>query len=269
MDGIYFPAETEVAREGCHPVGLKGRRQDSSLHSFPLSPQTTPWGEILPRPGAPTDYKALRDQILVLYGRFVHEFFQRVLHVRGEKLKEMTQDFFVFVLEKDVLKNVTYDKNFRGFLKLACRRFYINRFKAGRAQCRTSEREEALGDRELASPKGAIPEQQFFELFDQEERKRYLEEATSRVRETLRAGGGTVELDLLLAHIGAEGKEPEDYATLARKYTLGVSDVRNRLTKARKLFREALLALAGERSADPETELRELGLYAYLGSAGD
>jgi hypothetical protein len=250
-------------------VGSKGRRQDSSLHSFPYSPQTTPWGEILPRPGAEVDFKALRDQVLVLYGRFVHAFFQRVLNLHGEKLKEFTQDFFVFVLEKDVLKNVTYDKNFRGFLKLACRRFYINRLKAGRAQCRTSEREEALGDREISSPRGAIPERQFFELFDQEERKRYLEEATARVREVLRSGAGTVELDLLIDHVGTDGRPPEDYAALARKYTLSTSDVRNRLTKARKLFREALLKLAAERSADPEAELRELGLHAYVSPLKD
>jgi len=251
-------------RPGRVTVGSKGRRQDSSLHSFPPSPQTTPWGEILPKSGSDASPKALRDQILVLYGRFIHAFFQRVLGIHGEKLKEYTQDFFLFVLEKDVLKNLTYDKNFRGFLKLACRRFYINKLKAGRAQCRTTEREEALGDREIASPKGAIPEHQFFALFDQEERKRYLEEANSRVRERLRSAGGTVELDLLLDHIGAEGQGGGDYATLAGKYSLSISDVRNRLTKARKLIREALLALASERSPDPESELRDLGLYEYV-----
>lgn len=237
----------------------KGRRQDSSLHGFPRSPQSTAWGEILP--GGTADPEALHGRLLVLYGRFIHQFFRNVLGLHGDALKDATQDFFLHVIEKGTLQKLRRQESFRGFLRLACRRYYLNRLESSRAQRRDVRREESLGERE-------IPEDRFFDLYDAEERRRTLDLALERVRETLRDRGQEPLLELLKDHAGAEGREPEDYAALARKFGLSVSDVRNRLTKVRTLLREALLHGAAQRSKDPEGELRELGLHAYLAKPG-
>lgn len=247
----------------------KWRRRDSSLHGFPASPQTTPWGEILPDPEAgPVDPELLHRRLLVLYGRFIHQFFKNVLDLHGDPLKDVTQEFFLHVLEKETLKRVTYRDNFRGFLRLACRRFYINWVKSSRAKRRDTRRRESLGDRDLPADRSLIPEDRFFAIYDAAERKRYLDMAMEKVRDLLREDGQEAELDLLRDHVGADGREPEEYSLLTGKYGLSESEIRNRLTKVRKLLREALLALAAQRSKDPEGELRELGLHRYIANRG-
>ncbi|HEX7899991.1 MAG TPA: hypothetical protein VF950_19650 [Planctomycetota bacterium] len=235
----------------------KRGRRDSSLHGFPLSPGSTPWGEILPDgPGAAPDRDALHGRLVVLYGRFIHQFFKNVLGLKGDALKDATQDFFLHVLEKESFKGVRTRDSFRGFLRLACRRFYLNRLAASRAGRRDVRRTEALA--------GDVEESRFFELYDREERNRYLEMAVEAARDGLRRDGEEGLLELLKERAGSEEREGEDYAALAAKHGLSVSDVRNRLAKARRRLREALLALAQQRSPDPEAELRELGLHRFL-----
>lgn len=234
----------------------KRSRQDSSLHGFPVSPASTPWGEILPdAPGAAPDPKALHARLVVLYGRFIHQFFKNALGLRGDALKDATQDFFLHVLERETFKGLRVRDSFRGFLRLACRRFYLNRVEASRAKKRDVRRAESLTV--------DIAEDRFFELYDREERVRYLEMAVEAARDGLRRDGEEELFDLLKEHAADVGGTT-DYAALATRHGMSTSDVRNRLAKVRRRLRESLVELARQRSPDPEGELRELGLQAFL-----
>ncbi|HXX93996.1 MAG TPA: hypothetical protein VEN81_10200 [Planctomycetota bacterium] len=244
-------------------MGKKGYSGDSSLHGFPRSPESTPWSVILPGSKGPIDPEVLHGRLVVLYGRFIHLFFRTALGLHGEKLKDVTQEFFRYLLETRAFTGLERG-NFRGFLRLVCRRFYINRLKADHALRRDVGRNEAMGERDLAADPSAIPEVQFFEMYDATERRRYLDMALEKVREKLRDEGKEMEIDLMIDHGGTEGEKPMSYSELSEKYSMSEDTIRNKLTKVRNLLRSALLKLAAERSGDPESELRDLGLDPYL-----
>lgn len=234
---------------------MTGRKRpaDSSMAHLPSGPAgahwpDTPWSRLLKwNELNAQDRKAVLDRLVLLYYKPVYRFFQRVLGLHGDDLTNLTQDFFTRLIDKDFLKNLRYEKNFRAFLKVACRRHYINWLEARRDPA------HPLGDRDVAEKTDV--------LVDEELRGGYLEEAKERVRRQLLAEGKTAYVQVFEARLGPDAP---DYAAIAARVGKRVYDVRNYLSKARALFREALLALAAERADDPEQELRELGLLDFL-----
>jgi DNA-directed RNA polymerase specialized sigma24 family protein len=235
-----------------------GRRDDeSSLRGFPSDPGGRPW------PSTPwtllRGWKALageerrraQDRIARLYYKPVRRFFGRVLGVRGADLSDLAQDFFVRFLELDFPGRLRHEGSFRGFLKVAARRFCASWRERHRARAGSLDGLDAPAPREE-------------EILDEELRRDYLEAAEARVRAVLAAEGKDAYLKVLDARLRGDGDgKPPEYADIAREIGRGVFDVRNYLNRIRALFREALAALAAERSAEPDRELEELGLAAF------
>src|SRR5262245_61646830 len=73
------------------------------------------------------------DELFRQYYKPVHRFFQKALRVGERDLEDLTQDFFTRFIEKDSLKNLQEERSFRGFLKVACRRHFINWLEARNA----------------------------------------------------------------------------------------------------------------------------------------
>lgn len=228
---------------------MKKRPADSSLRHLPSAPgpwPSTPWSRLLKWPELPAaDRKAALERITTLYYKPVYRFFQRVLGLHGDDLTNVTQDFFTRWIEKDFLKGLSYEKSFRAFLKVACRRHYVNWLEARR------DRAVPLADRDVAA--------RVDEGFDEELKTWYVDEARGRTRRRLLAEGKDDYVRVFEARLAGD-----EYAAIAEKVGKRVYDVRNYLSKARAFFREELLALAAERADDPEAELRELGLARYL-----
>jgi len=226
---------------------------------------STVWATIREiRTASPEGKRAALDELLRLYYKPVHRFFQRVLGIQGHRLEDVTQEFFTRFIEKDFLKIVTYEKSFRGFLKLACRRHYINWCEAERAGVDRSGKVQRLHDRDGSAFEIPIPEERFHSMVDEELRSWYLDEAVDRTRNELVRNGKEVYFRIFEARAGLDGGAPSDYQSLSKRFELPIFDIRNHLTAARKIFRAALQALAAERSEDPQEELRELGLDRHL-----
>lgn len=216
------------------------------------------------RSAGPEERRAALDELLRLYYAPVHRFFQKVLGIRGPRLDDITQEFFTRFIEKDFLKNVTYEKSFRAFLKLACRRHYINWCDAERsARARTGD-VRRLEDRDGSSIDIPIPEQRFSSMVDEELRRWYLDEAIDRTRRELVRQGRESYFRIFEARCEGDGSSIPDYQSLSQQFGLSVFDVANYLTAARKIFRASLQAIACEHSEDPAEELRELGLDRHL-----
>lgn len=242
------------------------RKPDSVPSSRSSAWPSTVWATIRDvRAASPEGKKAALDELLRLYYRPVHRFFQRVLAIKGPRLEDVTQGFFTRFIERDFLKNVTYEENFRGLLKLACRRYYINWCEAERAasprQGRTLHR---LQDADGSAIDVPIPEERFSSMVDEELRHWYLDEALERTRTELMRQGKEVYFRIFEARAGLDGGALSDYRSLSQNFQLPIFDIRNHLTAARKIFRAALQNLAAERSEDPHEELRELGLERHL-----
>lgn len=236
------------------------RRDDSSLPHLPSDPRgkrwpDTPWSLLLRWKNlGDADRKGALDRIVGQYYKPVYRFFQRVLGLHGDDLTNATQDFFVRFIEKDFLKNLDHAGSFRAFLKVACRRHYLNWMEKNRP------RAVALG--EMAEP--VLPEDRSSALLDEELRKDYLDGALERVRARLRQEGKDVYIQVLEARMRRDdqGRAPE-LAAIALEVGRGVYDVRNYLTRVRQLFREALHEIAALRTEQPRKELEELDLLRF------
>ena len=240
-------------------------RPDSVPPSRTTAWPSTVWATIREiRGGSPEERRTALDELLRLYYQPVHRFFQRVLRIQGPRLDDVTQEFFTRFIEKDFLKNVTVEKSFQGFLKLACRRHYINWCEAERAARARSGDMARLQDRDGSSFEIPIPEERFSSMVDEELRRWYLDEAMVRTRKELLRQGKETYFRIFEARSGLDGSALADYQSLSRRFEISIFDIRNHLTAARKIFRAALEALASERSEDPREELRELGLDRHL-----
>lgn len=233
------------------------RRDDSSLRHLPSDPEgkrwpDTPWTLLLRwKDLGRDDRKGALDRIVGQYYKPVYRFFQRVLGLHGDDLTNATQDFFVRFIEKDFLRNLDHAGSFRAFLKVACRRHYLNWLEKHRP-------------RAVALDVAPEPAERCDVLLDEELRKAYLEAALDRVRVKLRGEGKDDYLKVLDARLRRDeaGRAPE-LADIALELGRGVYDVRNYLTRVRALFREALHEIASERAERPREELEELGLLKF------
>ena len=209
--------------------------------------------------GPAAQRKRALDDLFRQYYTPVHRFFQKALRVGERDLEDLTQDFFARFVEKDFLKNLQHEGSFRGFLKVACRRHFINWLDARNAAKRGGDRAVPLEDSGIA-----VPEDKFDGLIDDELRAWYLEEAVERTKQELTAQGKEAYYKVFEARAGLRNGEAADYKSLAKEFGISVYDVSNHLLSARKVFRQALVQLAEERSPHPTEELRELGLLKYL-----
>jgi RNA polymerase sigma factor (sigma-70 family) len=203
--------------------------------------------------------RAALDELLKQYYKPVHRFFEKALRVGERDVEDLTQDFFTRFIEKDFLRNLQEQKSFRGFLKVACRRHFINWLEARNAAKRGGDKTVRLDD---WSP--TVSEDKIEGLIDGELRTWYLEEAIDLTRRELTESGREDYFRLFEARAGLRGGVPVEYKALADEFGITVYDVSNHLLAARKVFRNALVKLASERSRDPMEELRELGLSQYL-----
>ncbi len=238
----------------------RGRRGSSSR-----LPET-PWTLLRrARDGDEPDRRAALDELLPLYYKPVRSFFGRVLRVDGQSLDDVTQDFFARFVEKEFVKSLRHEKSFRAFVKVCCRRHWINWLEAKRRAGPRDAHVHGLHDRDGAPLDLAAADGELDELVDAEMLRITIDRALERLRETLTRQGKAVYLEVFLARTRFDDGPTRSYEAIAEQVGRSVYDVRNYLTHARKVFRRALLEVASQQSDRPRDELRELGLLRYLG----
>ncbi|MEK7469023.1 MAG: sigma-70 family RNA polymerase sigma factor [Planctomycetota bacterium] len=246
-------------------------RQPGSSHlkGFPSPSASKFWPATLwevvrkARGAAGLDREEARKHLLTLYYKPVYRFFQRVLRVSASRVEDVTQDFFTRFIEKDFLKNLRHEKSFSNFLKVACRRHYINWCEAERVRKGGSRPNVSL-DEFGSSIENPLTEAHFATLFDQELRSSFLNEAMGLVRERLVAADRESTWKVFEARTRIDGGEPADYEALSKRFSMKVYDVRNRLTAARKEFREAVYEIACRHFGDARQELESMGMLKYV-----
>jgi len=231
------------ARDVTPPAGASGR-------TWP----TTLWSLIRQgREGDTEERKAAREHLCRLYYQPVFRFFQKVLQVGPADVEDVTQDYFTRFVEKDFLHNVTHEKSFRGFLKLACRRHFINWLESRRSS-----------GVEVPLEAADTPPERIDSMIDEEVRAWTLEEAVARLKKELLGQGKGIQFQVFEARAGLDGLASPGYRELAAGFGMSVYDVGNHLAAARRLLRKILLDLASERADNPSDELRDMGLQDFL-----
>jgi DNA-directed RNA polymerase specialized sigma24 family protein len=237
-------------------------RESGFLGNLPSPPPGEHWPPTLwdvirrARDGSGEDRKTAWDQLFLAYFKPVRRFFERVRRLRGESLDDVTQDFFRRFLEKDFLRNLREEKSFRNFLKLACERHHINWLESNRRHRST---------RPLVDSEGASIDVESWDdvsrVLEEELRGAFLEQALGRTQLKLVADGKELYYQIFESRARFDGSKPPDFKSLSEKFSISVFQINNHINAARKVFRDAMLALARERRPDdPKGELKDMNL---------
>lgn len=232
-------------------TGIGGPRRD-----FP----TTRWSAVV---AARSDDHAERERalgaILAAYWKPVYKYLRLRWRRSNEEAKDLTQEFFARLLEKDYL--AAYDPRkarLRTFLRTCLDRFVRNqdrdaarRKRGGGAELRPLDFGEAEGELARIAP---VPPEAVEELFDREWRRQLCALAVEALERECRERGKLEHFRLFerydLEDEGADGRPT--YSELAAELGLRATDVTNRLAYARRRFRRLVLERLREMTASEE-----------------
>jgi RNA polymerase sigma factor (sigma-70 family) len=182
----------------------------------------------------------------------------------AEEARDLTQEFFVRVLERNSLRGADPSRGrFRAFLLGSVRHFLSNERRSARAIKRGAGRrplsfelDSAEGRYQIEGHHELTPEK----LFDRRWALLLLDRALTRVRDKHLASGKPEVFDRLKEFLTGDGTGPP-YAEIAR--TLGVTEgsVKVSIHRLRRQFREALIAEIAETvsdSSDVDAEIQHL-----------
>jgi RNA polymerase sigma factor (sigma-70 family) len=180
-------------------------------------------------------------------------------HVRArwnrpvEEAQDLTQGFFLSVLERDAL--AAYDPakaRFRTYLRVCLDGFLANEDKAAHRLKRGGEASFVPLDVEEAESRLRAREGSPEETFDREWTRSLLELGVARLREELVARGKPIHLEVFERHDLSDEDARPSYKDLAAAMSLPVTQVNNHLAFARRELRRILLELLREITASDD-----------------
>jgi len=230
--------------------------------------KTTHWTVVLDaRDGDSTLANAALAKLCHCYWQPVYAY-ARKLGRSPEDAKDLTQEFFAKLLQKDYLKSVQPAKGkFRSFLLMVLKRFLANewdranRLKRGGGQQLISLEDVDSENRYLAAPEGELSPDKAFE-------RRWattlLEQVLARLADELNASGKAKlfeELKIFLS--GDEGQM--SYAAIAQRVAMSEGTLRVTVHRLRQRYRELLrLEIANTVGAPEEVDDEIRYLFASL-----
>jgi RNA polymerase sigma factor (sigma-70 family) len=211
----------------------------------------TPWTAVLNARGRDPDVvRKNLGHLIARYWKPVYHSIRAGWGKSNEEAKDLTQGFFLELLEKDFLKAVSPDRGrFRTFLRHALKCHLVD----------DRERQAALkrGGGVLHVPIDATggapaPDASPDGVFDREWAHCLLDQAVELTRSFLaEAGKEPYFLAFRMCHLDAE---PKSYREAAEELGIAATDVHNHLTYAREILRKALRDLI-RRTVNDESEV--------------
>lgn len=204
--------------------------------------------------------RASLEKLARLYWKPVYAHFRLKWSRAPEEAKDLTQEVFVALLEKDFLQDLSPEHGrFRAYLRAALDNFaryehrHNSRKKRGGGVLRLSL-DDIGGYEPAASTSG--PDDPFF----QEWRQCVMQDALRELEKRYRNAGleKAWEIFYLRDVYSASDDTKPSYDTLARRFGVRVTDVTNFLYRARKELRELVLERVRETVSDEEEATREL-----------
>ena len=217
------------------------------------------------RAGSRTRRDAL-EELISSYWRPVYRALRVRYRKRPEEAEDLTQAFFLELIEKRRLEQFVADPDagrFRGLLGSLLDRFVSSANRDARRLKRGGDRKHIPLDPALvASIESRIAQEPPEDPFDQEWRATVIDQALADLANEARSPLAQRRLEVFLAYEvePLDGERPT-YAELARRLDLKPHDVKNDLVAARRRFAELILDRIREESrddAEARDELRQL-----------
>ena len=228
---------------------------------------TTCWSQV--GPGAAGGGEGVTDRALERlasrYWRPIRDWLSAELRLERDAAAELTQDFFVWVIESGFLKKADPERGrFRAFLKVALRNYARDANRRATAARRGGGRQfislEAEDEDEkpfdAADPNALRPD----ELLDARWRRDLVQTALQELEKELAATGKSAMFATFRDYF-LDASPDVDYRAVAQRNGISVTDVTNWLSRTKKRFREHLLAIVTDTVRDAaalEEELRWL-----------
>jgi len=237
-------------------------RDDANLlrqGNFP----STRWSLIVAaRSVEPEDRRRALDILTSAYWKPVYKYIRLRWDKDNEQAKDLTQEFFFHLLEKDFLAR--YDQQrarLQTFLRVCVDHLIANEDKAARrlkrggdAQILSLDFESAEGELQQVE----IPSPESMEdFFEREWVRSIFSLSLERLREECQQRGKAMHFRLLEFYDIDEAGKEFTYEEVARQFSLKASDVTNYLAYARREFRRVVLEQLREMTGSEEEFRRE------------
>ncbi len=186
------------------------------------------------------------DTLVSAYWKPVYKYIRLHWNKQNEEAKDLTQDFFARLIEKNLLDRFDPAKaRLRTYLRVCVDGLVMNTDKAAQRQKRGGDVailpldfESAEGElQQLPIPAPGGPE----EFFAQEFARSLFGLAVDRLRSECEEKGKTLHFQLLELYDIEEGGKQLTYDEVARRFGIKATDVTNYLSFARKQFRRIVL----------------------------
>ena len=186
------------------------------------------------------------DVLIAAYWKPVYKHIRLKWKKDFEDARDLTQDFFSRVLERDFFSIFDPSRaRLRTFLRICVDRFVSNQNQAAQRQKRGGEFDFVALDFEAAEDelRGAdVPQSQNpDELFAQEWVRSLFELSLEQLRRECEQAGKTIHFQLLEMYDIEDGGKTATYDDVAKQYSLKASEVTNYLAYARREFRRIVL----------------------------
>lgn len=197
------------------------------------------------------------ETIVALYWKPVYKHLRIKWQKSNEDAKDLTQAFFTRAWEKSFFSD--YDPataRFRTFLRACVDAFSANSEKAATALKRGGGIQMVALDFHQAEAELALSPPSPDECFDREWTRSVFTSALEKFRNTCSETGNDLRFQLFEAYdIEQDPAAKITYAQLADRFRISTTDVTNHLARARKDFRECVLAILREITGS-ESEFR-------------
>jgi RNA polymerase sigma factor (sigma-70 family) len=237
-------------------------RDDANLlrqGNFP----STRWSLIVAaRSAEPEDRRRALDILTSAYWKPVYKYIRLRWDKDNEQAKDLTQEFFFHLLEKDFLARFDPQRaRLRTFLRVCVDHLMANEDKAARrlkrggdAQILSLDFESAEGELQQIEIPSADSMEDFFE---REWVRSVFSLSLERLREECQQRGKATYFRLLEFYDIDEAGKEFTYEEVARQFGLKTSDVTNYLAYARREFRRIVLEQLREMTGSEEEFRRE------------
>jgi RNA polymerase sigma factor (sigma-70 family) len=182
------------------------------------------------------------EAIASAYWRPVYKYLRVRWKIDPEDARDLTQEFFARLLERNFLDSYEPDKGrLRTFLRTCADRLYLNQSRDAQRLKRGGEAVHVALDFDVAEQELAVAHSESPEdLFEREWMRALFALAVERLQAQCVAAGKARHFELFERHDLDESGNLS-YADLAREFNLGTTDVTNYLAYARREFRRAVL----------------------------
>jgi RNA polymerase sigma-70 factor (ECF subfamily) len=226
--------------------------------------RTTRWSLVLAaRDRTSPEARLALQELCEAYWYPLYAFIRRQGHP-AEEAQDLTQEFFVRLLEKDFLALVDQSRGkFRSFLMTACKHFLANERDRAQALKRGGRREflsinaQAGESRYVTEPMHDLTAER---LFERRWALMLLHHVLGRLRDELQQAGKGEQFERLKVFLTGE-KPAEHYAQVAQALAASPGAVRVAVHRMRRRYRELLREEIARTVNDPdqvEAEIRDL-----------